>query len=100
MEDARRFWGRPPHDFESRLGQPDVIHSNNFFCPRPLERARLVYTLYDLSFLENPQWTVEANRTGCFEGVFQASLHGDHIIAICAIDRHANVRRCWFRCRS
>ena len=25
---------------------------------------------------------MEANRTGCFEGVFQASLHADHIIAI------------------
>src|SRR5439155_15233530 len=68
--------------FEDRLGRPDIVHSNNFFCPRHLRRARLVYTLYDLSFLENPEWTTEANRTGCFEGVFQASLHADHIVAI------------------
>jgi glycosyltransferase involved in cell wall biosynthesis len=47
-----------------------------------LRRARLVYTLYDLSFMENPDWTTEANRTGCFEGVFQASLNADQILAI------------------
>ncbi len=61
---------------------PDVLHANNFFCPTQLRRVRLVYTLYDLSFMENPDWTFEANRTGCFEGVFQASLHADHLIAI------------------
>jgi len=82
IAEARRFWTRPGTDFEYQLGLPDVVHSNNFFCPRGLEKARLVYTLYDLSFLENPEWTVEANRTGCFEGVFQASLHADHIVAI------------------
>jgi glycosyltransferase involved in cell wall biosynthesis len=76
------FWGSPPPDFEAQLGYPDIVHSNNFYCPRHLEKARLIYTLYDLSFLENPQWTIEANRTGCFEGVFQASLHADRILAI------------------
>ncbi|HYV40029.1 MAG TPA: glycosyltransferase family 1 protein [Gemmataceae bacterium] len=76
------FWTTPPADFEEQIGGPDLVHANNFFCPKQLEHARLVYTLYDLSFLENPQWTQEANRTGCFEGVFQASLHADHILAI------------------
>ena len=80
--DAQAFWCNPRDGFEEDLGNPDIIHSNNFFCPKPLRQARLVYTLYDLSFLENPDWTTEANRTGCFEGVFQASLNADHIIAI------------------
>jgi glycosyltransferase involved in cell wall biosynthesis len=82
FEGCYRFWTTPPRDFEDRLGRPDVVHSNNFFCPRHLRRARLVYTLYDLSFLENPEWTTEINRTGCLEGIFQASLHADHIVAI------------------
>jgi glycosyltransferase involved in cell wall biosynthesis len=76
------FWTTPPMDYEEQLGHPDLIHANNFFCPRHLEHARLVYTLYDLSFIENPDWTREANRTGCLEGVFQASLRADHMIAI------------------
>jgi glycosyltransferase involved in cell wall biosynthesis len=80
--EAQAFWAAPPDDLEELLGDPDLVHSNNFFCPKHLDRTRLVYTLYDLSFLENPEWTVDANRTGCFEGVFQASLHADHILAI------------------
>jgi glycosyltransferase involved in cell wall biosynthesis len=81
-QEAQAFWCNPRDGFEDELGNPDIVHSNNFFCPRPLCEARLVYTLYDLSFLENPEWTTEANRTGCFEGVFQASLHADQILAI------------------
>ena len=79
---AKRFWREPPADFEARLGRPDIVHSNNFFCPVGLERARLVYTLYDLSFLEHPGWSREDNRTGCFSGVFGASLRADLILSI------------------
>lgn len=79
---AQAFWNGPLTDLDKQLGEPDIVHSNNFFCPKNLGSARLVYTLYDLSFLENPEWSVEANRTGCFEGVFQASLRADHILAI------------------
>lgn len=78
---AKRFWNTPPADFEKRLGDPDIVHSNNFFCPAGLERARLVYTLHDLSFMEDPSWTTEGNRTACLEGVFGASLRADFILA-------------------
>jgi hypothetical protein len=78
---ARSFWSRPPANLETQLGYPDVVHANNFFCPTTLRKARLVYTLYDLSFLEHPEWTTEANRSGCFDGVLNASLYADRIIA-------------------
>ncbi|MGB9619221.1 MAG: glycosyltransferase family 1 protein, partial [Armatimonadota bacterium] len=81
FEESRRFWQNPPPDFEVQIGNPDIFHSNNFFCPVELKHARLVYTLYDLSFIEEPAWTTEANRVGCFQGVFRASLHADAIIA-------------------
>lgn len=84
---ARAFWSRPPADVEAQLGHPDVVHANNFFCPTMLRKAKLVYTLYDLSFLEKPEWTIEANRSGCFDGVFNASLYADRIIAISAYSR-------------
>lgn len=87
FEAARSFWENPPADFESALGAPDVIHANSFFCPLGLVRSRLVYTLYDLSFLENPEWTTESNRVGCFTGVFNASLTADYILAISEFSR-------------
>lgn len=86
-EAARSFWRHPAPDWEDPLGRPDIVHSNNFFCPTALRRARLVYTLYDLSFLEHPEHTQEKNRLGCFEGVFAASLHADHILAISRYSR-------------
>ena len=76
------FWRNPPPDLDAWLGSPDVVHANNFFCPTTLRRARLVYTLHDLAFLEHPEWTTEANWLTCFNGVFDASLHADHIVAV------------------
>ena len=87
FEESQRFWRHPAEDFEARIGSPDIVHSNNFFCPGGLTRARLVYTLYDLSFLEDPSWTTEANRVGCFQGMFQASLRADWIVAISSYSR-------------
>jgi len=92
FEQSKSFWRTPPADFEKQLGEPDVFHANNFFCPVGLQRAKLVYTLYDLSFLEHPEWTTEANRIGCFTGVFRASLYADLIVAI---SEHS--RRCFLQ---
>lgn len=79
---AQLFWSTPPAQAESALGSPDIVHANNFYCPTWLKKARLVYTLYDLTFLEHPEWTTEANRSGCFDGVFHASLYADYVVAI------------------
>lgn len=87
FEESKRFWCNPTADFEERLGRPDVFHANNFFCPLGLRHARLVYTVYDLSFLEEPAWTTEANRIGCFTGVFKASLYADAVVAISEFSR-------------
>ena len=84
---AKDFWNHPPPDFEAKLGSPDLIHANNFFCPTSLQQARLVYTLYDLSFVVCPDWTTEENRVGCFRGVFHASVHADWILAISRFTR-------------
>src|ERR1700730_16613795 len=80
--EAKKFWGQPGPSFESELGNPDIVHANNFFAPAGLVRARLVYTVYDLGFLENWSWTTEVNRTVCFEGLFRASVYADWLVAI------------------
>ena len=85
---ARDFWRNPPINYETPLGEPEIIHANNFFCPVRLYNARLIYTLYDLSFMEFPEWTTEQNRTACFNGVFNASRYADFIVAISENSRH------------
>jgi glycosyltransferase involved in cell wall biosynthesis len=81
FEESQRFWRSPATGFETRIGSPDLVHSNNFFCPHGLARARLVYTLHDLSFLVDPSWSTEANRVACLNGVFQAATNADWIVA-------------------
>lgn len=81
-EASRAFWRHPPPDLDAHLGTPDVVHANNYFCPRGLAHARTVYTLYDLVPLDHPEYLTEANRLVCFDGLFEASLRADLLLAI------------------
>ncbi|MBA2652451.1 MAG: glycosyltransferase family 4 protein [Tatlockia sp.] len=82
---AAEFWTKP--GVEDLLNQPQIIHSNNFWCPTQLESSRLIYTFYDMGFLVDPSWTTEANRLGCFEGVFRSSITADWVVAISEASR-------------
>lgn len=82
---ATAFWSSK--NLEALLKKPDLIHSNNFWCPLQLESSRLIYTFYDLGFVIDPQWTTEANRLGCFEGIFRSSVTADWIVAISEASR-------------
>ncbi|WP_373499482.1 glycosyltransferase family 4 protein [Desulfococcus sp.] len=88
-DEGRIFWEGMTPEKEDALGSPDIIHANNFFCPTGLTRARLLYTLHDISFLMHPEFTTEQNRWICFNGVFRASLHADAIIAVSAFSRES-----------
>ena len=85
LEEATAFWNAP--GLEGALGHPQIVHANNFWCPRQLDTTRLVYTLYDLSFVANPAWTTEANRAACWKGVSEAATHADWIVAISKASR-------------
>lgn len=82
MKEARLFWEKSEQHIENKLGDVDIIHANNYFCPPRLPKSKLVYTLYDLSFIKYPACTTEHNRIFCFDNVFNASLNADFIIAI------------------
>jgi glycosyltransferase involved in cell wall biosynthesis len=84
-ETARAFWTK--EDAEKSLGNPDIIHSNNFWSPLGIASSRLIYTFYDMGFLVDPSWTTEANRLGCFEGVFRSSVTADWVVAISEASR-------------
>ena len=85
-----KYWASS--DLPSKLAGLDILHANNFWCPRQRLSARLVYTLYDISFLEEPSWTTEVNRIGCFAGVFNAAIAADFIVAISKFSRRHFLR--------
>jgi len=70
----------------------NLIHANNFWCPTWPTSVPIVYTLYDMSFCEHPEWTTEANRIGCFSGVLNAALRADWFVAISEASMHAFLR--------
>jgi glycosyltransferase involved in cell wall biosynthesis len=79
--DAQAFWQNQKRAGKF-LDRFDLVHSNNFWCPPWRLRSTLIYTLYDMSFAEHPEWTTETNRLGCFQGVQRASLCADWLLAI------------------
>ena len=84
-EEASLFWSAA--NLEPALGQPEIVHANNFWCPTQLLSSRLIYTFYDMGFVVDPAWTTEANRIGCFEGVFRSSMAADWVVAISEASR-------------
>jgi hypothetical protein len=84
-ETARAFWNQP--ELEVALGHPDIIHANHFWTPVQIASGRLIYTLYDVGFTVNPDWTTETNRVGCFDGIFRSSVAADWVVAISEYSR-------------
>jgi glycosyltransferase involved in cell wall biosynthesis len=89
-DSAARFWSSP--HVEAALGNPDIVHANNFWCPTRLASSRLVYTCYDLGFTVDPAWTTEANRVGCFDGMFRSAVAADWVVAISNASRSHYLR--------
>src|SRR5581483_1085344 len=85
-------WDAKGSKFEF-LGRPDVVHSNSFGCPRDVG-APLVYTVYDLSPIDHPEYHTEANRLVCFNGLYEASLYAESFVAISAFTRERFLH--WF----
>ena len=52
-------------------GHPETVHAHCFQAP-PVGNARLVYTVYDLSFWTHSEFTTEANRLACQQGLLDA----------------------------
>lgn len=68
-------------DEESSMKRLDIVHSNNFRFPGKIS-AKKVVTLYDVCFMDYPEYTTEANRLFCYKGTLDAMLFADKIIAI------------------
>jgi glycosyltransferase involved in cell wall biosynthesis len=80
-KEAEKFWQNQEKGGRW-LEQFDVIHANNFWCPPWPLPGKLIYTLYDMSFIEHPEWTTAKNRKGCLAGVERAAEFADQFVAI------------------
>jgi glycosyltransferase involved in cell wall biosynthesis len=69
--EAREIWKQVQKLGTSLPGDPDLVHSNNFQAPRT-GRAKLVYTVHDVSFWLNPQYATETTRVFCRDGISAA----------------------------
>lgn len=68
-------------DGKTVMERLDVVHSNNFRFPRDIS-AKKVVTIYDVCFMDHPEYTTEANRLFCYKGTLDSMLFADKIIAI------------------
>ncbi len=62
-------------------GRPALVHSTSFQSPR-LTSAKLVVTVFDLSFWAVPEYTTDDIRVRCQAGVLNALDHADGLIFI------------------
>jgi glycosyltransferase involved in cell wall biosynthesis len=69
--DAKIIWKRIEAGRSNLPGDPEIVHSFSFQAP-PVGNARLVYTVYDLSFWTHPEFSTERNRLFCQRGLLNA----------------------------
>lgn len=78
--EAARIWQNPA-ELVIKTGEPDIVHANCFQAPK-VPGAKLVYTIYDVSFWAKPEYTTEQNRLICQRGMLEALAHADGFIFI------------------
>lgn len=78
--EAARIWNSPP-ELLIKTGAPEIVHANCFRAPK-VPGAKLVFTVYDVSFWAVPQYTTEANRLICQHGVLEALANADGFVFI------------------
>ena len=78
---AREIWNQVERSGKCLPGDPDVVHSNCFQAPWT-GRAKLIYTVYDVSFWAKPELTTEANRLICQRGTLEAISRASGLVFI------------------
>jgi len=79
--EAWKVWQSVEAGLVTLPGAPDIVHANCFQAPK-VGPAKLVYTVYDVSFWVYPQFTTEDNRLVCQRGVLDAIGHAAGFIFI------------------
>ena len=79
--EARIAWKRVQAGRSNLPGDPEIVHSFSFQAPK-VGQARLVYTVYDLSFWTHPEYSTEANRLSCQRGALDAVRRASALVFI------------------
>lgn len=79
-EKAQEIWRRAGMN-GALPGNPEIVQSNSF---QAIETggAKLIFVVYDLSFWLWPEFTTEANRLRCQQGVLEALQRADGFLFI------------------
>ncbi len=80
-EEAAAFWAEVRAGRTPLPGEPDIVHANSYQAP-PVGGARLVFTVYDVSYWMHPEFTTDGNRLHCQDGVFAALQRADGFLFI------------------
>lgn len=78
--EAGRIW-TSPEELVVKTGAPDIVHANSFRAPR-VPGAKLVFTVYDVSFWARPEYSTEDNRITCQQGLLDALGNADGFVFI------------------
>jgi glycosyltransferase involved in cell wall biosynthesis len=81
MAEAKDFWAAVVAGQRELPGNPDIVHANCFRSPR-VGAAKLVYTVYDMSFWIYPEFTTELNRVICQQGTLKAISYASGLFFI------------------
>ena len=68
---ARKLWAAVAAGERELPGNPEIVHANCYQAPKA-GSAKLVFTVYDMSFWIYPEFTTEENRLICQEGTLEA----------------------------
>lgn len=79
-EEAGRIWTSPA-ELVIKTGAPDIVHANSFRAPK-VPGAKLVFTVYDVSFWAKPEYSTEENRLVCQQGLLEALGNADGFVFI------------------
>ncbi|MBV8378553.1 MAG: glycosyltransferase family 4 protein [Verrucomicrobia bacterium] len=69
--EARELWAAVASGNGELPGSPEIVHANCYQAPK-VGSAKLVYTVYDMSFWTHPEYTTEVNRLVCQQGTLDA----------------------------
>ena len=78
---ARKLWAAVAAGECELPGSPEIVHANCYQAPR-VGSAKLVFTVYDMSFWIHPEFTTEENRLVCQEGTLEAVSRADGFVFI------------------
>ena len=78
---ARKLWAAAAAGECALPGNPEILHANSYQAPKA-GSAKLVFTVYDMSFWIHPEFTTEENRLVCQEGTLEAVCRADGFVFI------------------